>query len=214
MVKEHFFHLSGFPQVIGAIDGTHIPIKSPGGNEAELYRNRKGYFSINVQAIVDSTCKFTDIVVRWPGATHDATIFNNSLICQRFEQNEFDGFLLGDSGYPCRRYLLTPFLNLDTHAQLRYNRSHIVTRTVVEKTFGQWKERFRCLLTPLRLALPTSQNVVIATACLHNLAISLKIPIPDDHEDVRVPNFPDLINNEQNGAGHIRRDEVVANFFA
>src|SRR5271156_4175973 len=69
MVKENFFHISAFPQVIGAIDGTHIPIKSPDGNDAELFRNRKGYFSLNVQAIVDSTCKFTDIVVSRGGAT-------------------------------------------------------------------------------------------------------------------------------------------------
>ena len=77
-VKQNFFNISGFPEVIWAIDGTHIPIKSPGGDNAELFRNRKGYFSINVQAIVDSACKFTDIVVRWPGSTHDATMFNNS----------------------------------------------------------------------------------------------------------------------------------------
>jgi nuclease HARBI1 len=210
-VKEHFFHLSGFPQVIGAIDGTHVPIVSPGGDNAELYRNRKGYFSLNVQAIVDSTGKFTDIVVRWPGSTHDATIFNNSLICQRLEQNEFDGLLLGDSGYPCKRYLLTPFLHPVNEAQHRYNHSHIGTRSVVERTFGRWKNRFRCLLTPLRLALATSQNVIIATACLHNLAISLNIPIPDD--DLELPHFPQDINDEINVAGQARRDHIVANYF-
>ena len=183
--------------MIGAIDGTHIPIKSPGGNDAELYRNRKGYFSLNVQAIVDSTCKFTDIVVRWPGSTHDATIFN-SQICQHFECNKFDGFLLGDSGYPCKKYLLTPFLNPNTQAQHRYNQSHVATRSVVERTFGQWKERFRCLLTPLRMALPNSQNVVIAAACLYNLAISLNIPIPEDNEEFDMTNFSDHINNERN----------------
>ena len=140
-------------------------------------------------------------------------MFNNSLICQRFQQNEFDGFLLGDSGYPCRRYLLTPFLHPTTQAQHRYNHSHITTRTVVERTFGQWKKRFRCLLTPLRLALPTSQNVIIATACLHNLAISLNVPMPEEHE-LEMPNFPVLIYNEPNVAGHTRRDDIVANYFA
>ena len=44
---------SNIPGVVGLIDCTHIPIISPGGDNAELFRNRKGYFSINVQAICD-----------------------------------------------------------------------------------------------------------------------------------------------------------------
>ena len=31
----------GFPGVIGAIDCTHVTIQSPGGDDAELYRNKK-----------------------------------------------------------------------------------------------------------------------------------------------------------------------------
>jgi hypothetical protein len=50
---KQFFQLSGLPGVIGAIDCTHVPIQSPGGQDAEIYRNRKGYFSINVQLICD-----------------------------------------------------------------------------------------------------------------------------------------------------------------
>lgn len=49
-----------------------------GGDYAELFRNRKGYFSINVQAVCDADLNFTDVVTRWPGSTHDSTIFNNS----------------------------------------------------------------------------------------------------------------------------------------
>ncbi|GBP01898.1 Putative nuclease HARBI1 [Eumeta japonica] len=56
-VKAHFYSLAGFPNVIGCVDGTHIPIQSCGGDEAELFRNRKGYFSINVQVV---RCKFID----------------------------------------------------------------------------------------------------------------------------------------------------------
>ncbi|XP_030767158.1 putative nuclease HARBI1 [Sitophilus oryzae] len=36
-----FFMISRFPRVIGAMDCTHIKIKSPGGDNAEVYRNRK-----------------------------------------------------------------------------------------------------------------------------------------------------------------------------
>src|SRR5271156_492667 len=100
-------------------------------------------------------------------------MFNNSRIRQLLQNNEFDGHLLGDSGYPCRNYLLTPFLNPATDGQRRYNTAHIATRSIVERTFGIWKNRFRCLLTPLWLALANSQNVIIACACLHNYAMLL-----------------------------------------
>lgn len=52
MAKAMFHRIDEFPLVIGAIDGTHIRIQSLGGNDAELYRNRKTYFSINAQMVV------------------------------------------------------------------------------------------------------------------------------------------------------------------
>lgn len=50
--KVLFHRFAGFPLLIGAVDGTHIRVRSFGGPMAELYRNRKGYFSLNVQGIV------------------------------------------------------------------------------------------------------------------------------------------------------------------
>ncbi|KAG8239321.1 hypothetical protein J437_LFUL018753 [Ladona fulva] len=102
-VALQFYEISGFPGVLGAIDGTHIKIKNPGGPNSEVYRNRKGYFSINVQIIVDPSLKIMDIVARRPGFCHDARIFDNSSIRARIEEGGVCGILLGDSGYPCRR---------------------------------------------------------------------------------------------------------------
>ncbi|KAG5868041.1 hypothetical protein JTB14_001733 [Gonioctena quinquepunctata] len=47
-----FYEIARFPRVIGAVDGTHIRIQSPGGEDAEVFRNRKGYFSMNVQTYI------------------------------------------------------------------------------------------------------------------------------------------------------------------
>ncbi|XP_075743049.1 uncharacterized protein LOC119169700 [Rhipicephalus microplus] len=49
-----FYRIAEFPGVTGCIDCTHVRIISPGGPNGEVYRNRKGYFSINVQV----TCSF------------------------------------------------------------------------------------------------------------------------------------------------------------
>lgn len=52
--KARFHRFQGFPLVVGAVDGTHIRIQSFGGDDAEYYRNRKQYFSINCQIIVSA----------------------------------------------------------------------------------------------------------------------------------------------------------------
>lgn len=52
-VQRALMQQSSLPGVVGLIDCTHIPIISPGGDNAELFRNRNGFFSINVQAICD-----------------------------------------------------------------------------------------------------------------------------------------------------------------
>lgn len=44
----------------------------------EEFRNRKSIFSINVQVVCDADLKFMNVVARWPGSAHDATIFNHS----------------------------------------------------------------------------------------------------------------------------------------
>lgn len=48
--KENFYLRGGFPGVFGCIDGTHVRIQAPSDNEP-TYVNRKGWHSINVQAI-------------------------------------------------------------------------------------------------------------------------------------------------------------------
>ena len=101
-LKQEFYRLYGFPYIVGAIDCTHVQIQSTGGPIAEVFRNRKGTFSINVQCICDSKMRFTDIVCRWPGSTHDSRILENSCIYSKFENGLIDGLILGDGGYPLK----------------------------------------------------------------------------------------------------------------
>lgn len=60
----------------------------------EVFRNRKSYFSLNVQVTESANSKFLDVVARWPGPTHDATIFANSNLRARFEANQFQNCVL------------------------------------------------------------------------------------------------------------------------
>lgn len=117
--KDAFLR-KGFPGVIGLIDCTHIHIKAPALAVERDYVNRKGRHSINVQAIVNHEGKFMNIIANWPGCTHDSFILTNSNVYDAFEQGQIDGIILGDSGYPTRRWLMTPFRNPSTDGQRRY----------------------------------------------------------------------------------------------
>ena len=53
LTQRKFLDYCGLPSITGIIDGTQIPIQSHGGDNAELFRCRKGFFSYNVQIICD-----------------------------------------------------------------------------------------------------------------------------------------------------------------
>lgn len=115
--------IAGFPGVVGVIDGTHVRIIAPSEDEA-VFVNRKNFHSINVQIVFNAACKILDIVAKWPGSTHDARMLSESGIRQLFERRYVPAncHLLGDSGYPCKPWLLTPYLQPRQGPQLNYNR--------------------------------------------------------------------------------------------
>lgn len=97
-----FFNIGRFPGVSGVIDCTHFEISSPGGDNAENFRNRKGYFSLNVQFIAGPDMDFYNIVARWPGSAHDTRIFDSSYVKTQFEQGVHRGMFY----FLCQYYLI------------------------------------------------------------------------------------------------------------
>ncbi|XP_069680115.1 putative nuclease HARBI1 isoform X2 [Periplaneta americana] len=215
-VNRNMFHaIAQFPGISGVIDCTHIPIQSPGGQFAELYRNRKGWMSLNVQLICGPRMEILDIVSRWPGSTHDSRIFMNSAICQKFVNGIVRGILLGDNGYPQLPYLFTPVLehHLRTPAERRYNRAHRTTRNIIERLNGIWKQRFPCLRRRLLTKPVTTQAVIVACAILHNIGI-LRQDIFENVEEVPLDIVPVAnANAAQNPRGHIVRQQFIQRHF-
>lgn len=121
-VQQEFHTLSHFPGVVGAIDCTHVPLDcAPLGDNEYAYINRKGIHSINIQLVCDAHYRITNVVSRWPGSCHDSRILLNSGLHTAYEGGQLPGVLLGDSGYPQRTWLMTPYRNPNTPARRNYN---------------------------------------------------------------------------------------------
>lgn len=50
-MKDEFFNIQGFPNVVGAIDGIFVPIQGMAGDEEPTFICRKGFHAINIQAV-------------------------------------------------------------------------------------------------------------------------------------------------------------------
>ena len=122
--QEGFFWKSGgFPEVVGALDCTHVRLDCcPFGENEHVYVNRKGWHSINVQLVCDSNYIITNLVARWAGSTHDNRIIKESMIGQLYEKKEVvTGLVLGDSGYQKQPWLMVPFKSPSSPGERSYN---------------------------------------------------------------------------------------------
>lgn len=182
-VLQGFEEKCNFPQCAGAIDGSHIPIQAPKLNHTDYY-NRKGWYSILIQAVVDSDYLFRDINVGWPGSVHDARVFCNSELYHKVyngtllqgHSRSINGvdvpvFLVGDAGYPLLSWLLKPypFHSTLSAAQKTFNYRLSRARIVSEIAFGRLKARWRRLLKANEMWPENISEVIAACCVLHNI---------------------------------------------
>ncbi|KAM7163464.1 uncharacterized protein RBU57_007784 [Macrochelys suwanniensis] len=175
------FEQMGFPNCRGAIDGTHIPILAP-PHLASEYINRKGYFSMVLQVLVDHRGRFIDINAGWPRKVHDARIFRNTALFQKMQSGTFfpdrkitvgeiemPTVILGDPAYPLMPWLMKPYAgSLDTSKEW-FNYRLSWCRMTVECAFGHLKGRWRSLFGKLDLAEHSIPAVISACCTLHNI---------------------------------------------
>ncbi|GBN03541.1 hypothetical protein AVEN_146661-1 [Araneus ventricosus] len=133
--------------------------------------------------------------------THDSTVFDNSHLRAVLENEVPSEYhLVGDNGYGCRSYLLTPFLDPSTPQEIRYNVAHKAARNVFERQYGVMK-RFACLATSLQNAM------TVIVAVLHNMALQMD-DIFEEEDDDR--NNPTVANH---AAGLAKRNALLSTFF-
>lgn len=202
---------TGFPKVLGCVDGTHVRITKPSGPQEADFVNRKQYHSLNVQMVCDPAFKITSICCNWPGATHDNRIFKMSSLCHQFERGDHDGLLLGDSGYQCRPFVMTPFINPVNQNEKRYNNALCRTRVLIEQTFGFLKKRFQCL-NFLRTKPEVAVVYIKAAVTLHNYGI-VRGEVLKTQQNI-VQQVANVEPCPAGGDGYAMRAHIVQTFFS
>ncbi|KAJ8725909.1 hypothetical protein PYW08_004092 [Mythimna loreyi] len=131
-IKLKFFNKFNMPGVIGCIDCTHVAIIRPVENEERFYC-RKQYHSLNVQLISNADMQIISVDASFGGASHDSFIWANHPLKEHMElisRNE-SIWLLGDSGYPLRRYMMTPVTDATPDTPEAYYTTSIVNACVI-----------------------------------------------------------------------------------
>lgn len=138
-----------FPKLLGAIEGSHIPILRPRESAADYY-NRKGFYSVTMQAVVEYRGRFMVVNIGWPGKCHDARVFVNSSVylkgnsgsllpqvTTRLSGVDVPLVLLGDPAYPLLPWLMKPFPDNGntTRPQKTFNYRQSRARMVIENAF-------------------------------------------------------------------------------
>jgi hypothetical protein len=196
LVMDSFYRNHSLPGVCGALDGTHIPIKAPAKN-ARDYFNRKHFYSVVLQAVVDHKKKFTNLYFGWPGSVHDARVWANSPLCQICENGFFNAnrfkipgtettispYLVADPAYPLKNWIMKPFTGVLSEEQLLFNKMLSACRIYIEHAFGMLKGRWRCLLKTNDSNLTNIKLQVIACCILHNICQDIQDEYLHDWDD-------------------------------
>ncbi|XP_063620121.1 uncharacterized protein LOC134792749 [Cydia splendana] len=169
---------TGISNTIGVIDCTNIKIEKP--KNARDYCNPKGYYSIILQATVDSHMRFTNIFCGEPGSSNCARVLRksplyNTAMASRDSLFPHDTFLVGHSGYPALPWLVPPFRENKrlTTQQREYNTIHASTRKISDKAFNLLKGRFRRIkLFTVYRNIAFITDTIVAACILHNYCIN------------------------------------------
>jgi len=153
----------------------------------------------------------------WPGCAHDARVLRNSCLFDKAETGVYipqDRHLLGDSAYPLKPWLVTPFRDNGhlTDRQKRFNKIVSSCRQTVERAIGHMKGRFRRLREVTFHNIKDICEIVMAGCRLHNFCILHEDCIEDFIEMNPMyyhhpNNYPNIYRND--GGGIAKRNMLL-----
>jgi len=166
---------SPFTGCVGALDGICVKIKKPDNdlNPAAFYC-RKGYYSLPVQALVDSEYRFLSFPARCVGSTHDSLAHSVSslgrYLAEGLLQEEF--FIIGDEAYVCTESLIKPVPSSQAdEVDDAFNFYLSSLRIHVERAFGMLVAHWRILKVGLEFSVERDTRIICLAMKIHNFCV-------------------------------------------
>jgi hypothetical protein len=230
-IARRFRDEYGWPNCLGSVDGTLLPLAFPPETEdAPDYHGRKYRYSLSVLVVNDDKRRIRYFLAGWPGKTHDNRVLRNSQIgidpSSFFLQNQY---ILADSAFEAQWFCIPAFkkpagLPIPQHKS-RFNDLLKGPRVISEHTIGMWKGRFpwlrniRMKIKKDRKSLRQLLRVIKVTVILHNFLIEENDEFEkswDDHDSLSDVDEAEDENDELNlPADHnstLRREQLM-NYF-
>lgn len=111
-IKSKFHDIAGLPCAAGYVDGNHVLVNPPAGDE-DAYVNWHHSKSLNVAMVCGPDYSIYFCSSRCPGRWHDSWVLKESTLLTAFEENAQSPFpgavILSDSTYTCNSWLIPPF---------------------------------------------------------------------------------------------------------
>ena len=177
------------PGCIAALDGIAIALARPRRiYNPSLFYNRKGYYAIPVQAMVDSDCRFLCISILCVGSTHDSLAFDVSHMARYILEGyiPIGPWVSADEAYSGGEIILVPFrgqiLTLYLDGFNFYHSSH---RVHIEQAFGQLVRKWKILKREMSYSLPVCTKIIKVAALLQNFCKKFDSPPPTEIPEER-----------------------------
>ena len=210
--EDQFRHLSdqfykyGYPNVIGAIDGTGIDVIVPAADKLD-YFTRKYRTSLNLTAVCDAHKKLCYINVGHSERSHDSHIFRCSPIGKMITDERAipaQYHILGDAAYGLHTSVMVPYVGTNLSAdEQRHNDIHSSTRMAIERTFGDLKSRW-LRLQKIRCDIKLATKIIAVCCALHNICIDSGDIVPTDIPSMSVLCVTNAAAKHRDIARHLR----------
>lgn len=201
-IANDFTTKCNFPNCIGVMDGKHVRVLSP-KNSGSLYSDRH-YFSIVLLALIDTNCKFVIVDIGSYGEEEENGIFEKSIMGRHMRSGEFrfpvekslpasdiivPHVIIADEAFRLSDRVMKPYpkdqVAQDTTKAV-FNDRLCKARKVSESAFVILCQNFRILSSPIAVLPETTNLIITATCCFHNMLrdeyLSTDVFQPDNHE--------------------------------
>ena len=178
---------------IGAIFEIAIKIRKPKEIPDADFFCRKGFYAVNVQALVDSRYRFMFFSCLFPGSTHDFVANRASKLWRYIEMNKkmiSEFWIVGYEAYKCTEFLTTNFPKsecVEDESAFNYVLSQL--RNHVEQEFGILCAKWLILQTPLQFSVRKSVKCVTVCMLLHKFCIDNRSSVESLHRWLRSEEF-------------------------